>query len=493
MRQVIEFAGALQVALRALQFYSADHPQSRQSLANLDRTARALLGAQLRVTVTLSGGKLLVDGNPVETRAPQIAKIGDCFAQHGVGGVTLTNGFNEREIGELVRVLAMKPESLKEAGGAQKVLEDAGVIHVRLSLVRYEAVTEGEEVVWASSVRLVDPNAHETLPDLLRSFLSQHLVRGDGDGSGPGSASGTGVGSGGGTAAEGGGGSEPPSDAALLQMFNDPANANPDSAREALRKTIAGMQPELQLALLMSIDRLPEGSLREVLKPLAASMAPEIVESGLAGHGEAGLGATDGGGATGDATDFLSRLMKVLPAPDRDVQLLKGRMQELGVTREQLDIVLAVVSWDTLSEDQRLEKLADPKVLFDLAAEKLIEFIRTLLAQRRYADVLALLERYSAGLSNSSLHIRRKTCDVIGQVARFMPSPGTTADIDRLLLKAAFNYLLTEEDYNLQALAADSAAIVAGGFVATGRVAVAHSNLMRAGALLASSSDPAKR
>src|SRR6185369_10740377 len=41
--------------------------------------------------------------------------------------------------------------------------------------------------------------------------------------------------------------------------------------------------------------------------------------------------------------------------------------------------------------------------------------------------------------------------------------------------------------------AAETAAIVAGGFVATGRVAVAHSNLMRAGALLASSTGGTKR
>ena len=528
MREVVEFAAALRTTSKALQFYSAEHPQAVAALAQLDRTAKQLLEGRERIAITAAKGRLVVDGVQLESGSLHVKSLAEQLDQLSIGGVVLTQGLSDRDLLELVRILGMKPQQLSDAGGAQLLLDRAGVVRIRISTVRYEAVTDGEEVVWAGSNPRRDAaaNAADQPPDLsamLRQFLVQMAKS-------PGAASGT-AGAGEGPGAGGGGISTNDEisqmhDAIVIGMQADRFGAQTDSAgRELLREAVAGLEPEVQFALLLSISRLPGGALRDILRPAAAEMATSSFRAGFGRQGGGGGGGAKGdgsspaappaaplsrstgsvvpplagagtgaGGAGGGGTgDFLAKLLGALPEPDRDLELLRGRLEALGVSRDQLDEILGVLAWDTLSREEKLAKAMAGSQLFELPSEKLLIFFRDLLEAKMFVEALPLLDRYSRGLGAPSAFVRLNVCETLGQVAGFIREPGVSPEIDQLLVRTLLNHLVRETESKVQVSAAEAVANLAGSLLATGRVDVAYGHISRLAGVLESVPDAGRR
>lgn len=178
MQEAAEVATALQLSTKALQFYTPDHPRVVEAIAHLEQACLALLAQHPRVALTASKGSLLVDGQPFVTPPGQIKAFAAELEKRQISGVILSAGITRRELLELVRLLTMRPEQIKTGGGADQILGRAEVTHVRISHVRYEAVTEGEEVVWSKSVRRIDgPDATTALPAILQALAAGEEVK----------------------------------------------------------------------------------------------------------------------------------------------------------------------------------------------------------------------------------------------------------------------------------------------------------------------------
>jgi hypothetical protein len=178
MQEAAEVATALQLSTKALQFYTPDHPRVVEAIAHLEQTCLALLAQRPRVSLTASKGSLLIDGHPFAAPPPQVKIFAAELEKRQISGVILAAGITRRELLELVRLLAMRPEQIKTGGGADQILGRAEVTHVRISHVRYEAVTEGEEVVWSKSVRRVDgPDPTTALPAILQALAAGEEVK----------------------------------------------------------------------------------------------------------------------------------------------------------------------------------------------------------------------------------------------------------------------------------------------------------------------------
>ncbi len=179
MQQAAEVATALQLSIKALQFYTPDHPRVVEAIAHLEQTVSALLAQQPRVSLTVSKGSLLVDGQPFPSPPGQVKMFATELERRQLSGLILSAGVTRRELLELVRLLAMRPEQIKTGGGADEILSRAEVTHVRISHVRYEAVTEGEEVVWSKSVRRVDGDPSAAVPAILKAMADGEEVSPD--------------------------------------------------------------------------------------------------------------------------------------------------------------------------------------------------------------------------------------------------------------------------------------------------------------------------
>ncbi|HEX8169059.1 MAG TPA: HEAT repeat domain-containing protein [Thermoanaerobaculia bacterium] len=418
MKEATEFAGALHVALKALQFYSAEHPRSAEALQQVEQSCTALLALRTRATFTSSGGTLLFDGEPLPSPSAHVRGLLGELDRRQLGGFIVLAGVTGRELLELVRLLTMRPEQIRNAGGAEELLRGAEVTHIRMSHVRYEAVADGEVVVPSASVRsdkhiaaVSDPAA--ALPALLQQYLLAQV---------------------------------PPA------QPDETVEASVERAREVLRTAVASLDPLAQLTLLLRATGAADASSRGAMKAAAASIL---------------------------ATDPLRTLVDSLAASNDQARGLRERLADLGVSREQFDELLDAVAWDKLSLDDRMQKLLEGDRIFDFPPDKLQRFIRELLEEGRHAHVQRLLERFVLGLEHDTRVVRRGVCDTLGQVVMFARQPGLSREAEHLAGSAILNHFVREKDARLRIVVAEAVANLVTALVSTGRCEAALRALTR--------------
>jgi hypothetical protein len=489
MDPVNEFATALHFAAKTFQMYTGEHPKSQDAIQLLTRAANALLGTTERVSLLAAKGQMLLQGKPIEPQTIQLRNLAKLIDERDFGGILMVHGVQPHELRELVRVFATRPAQVKDAGGAERMLDRAGVQHLRISKVRYEALTEGEEVVWKSARRadIGVQSVPEDLPTLLRRTLlrmiqdtsSEALGEGDGEGEGSG-------------------------DAEAIAAAIESEGAKPE---EVLQQALAGMQPEIQLALLLSVGRVASPELRAILAPAARQLisAPGF-GSGGEGKGDSGDGGekredadaaamTVDGRALMNESDLLVRLLNALPERDRSLELLRDRLVDLGISRDQLDEILDVVSWEKLTTDEKVQKLLARDQILDFPADKLRLFLRELLEQKRYEDMLRVVERLGRGLRHDSGTIRENVLGTLAYAAALIRDPGASPEIEQMLARLTLNHLLREADPRVQQAAAIAVANLAISYAATGRgdTAVRDLTRLQAAASAMSEQNPAAK
>jgi len=412
MQQAVEVATALQLGVKALQFYTPDHPRVVDAVSALEQACTVLLAQRGRVSFTTAKGSLLVDGQPLDTVTVHVRTLATELERRQIGGLILMAGVRRRELLELARLLTMRPEQIRTAGGAEAILERAEVEHVRISHVRYEAVTDGEEVVWSKSMRRAEAASEssvESLPALLQQFLLQKIATDD--------------------AAEAQG--------VFLSALKADESGESPRAEEILRQAIEGMDPVAKLALLVSLDRLPEGEVRDTFRAAAA--------------------------------DPTQTLLQALANSDEQLSLLRERLTDMGISREQLDELLDVFTWDKLPTDERVAKLLTGTRMFDFPAEKFVRFIRELLELRRGEDVQKLLAVYTTGLGHDTLFVRRTVCGTLGQLALFIKEPGVSREVEQQIGTSILNHFVHESDARMKETLGASAANFVAMLIGTGR------------------------
>lgn len=180
MEQAGQLVTALQLTVKALQFYTAEHPRVVEALMHLEQTYGAVLARAPRVTLTVARGSLLVDGEPYPNPPAHVKMLAADLEKRHLGGIVLLAGASRREMLELVRLLAMRPEQMKASGGADAILAAAEVHHIRLSHVRYEVLTEQEEVVWSSTLRRLqqsgEPVSMEEAKNLIAHTDAEQMI-----------------------------------------------------------------------------------------------------------------------------------------------------------------------------------------------------------------------------------------------------------------------------------------------------------------------------
>jgi len=342
MQQAADFATALQLSTKALQFYTPDHPRVVEAVAHLEQACIALLEQQPRVSLTAAKGNLLVDGQPFVAPPAHVRALAAELEKRHIGGMILVAGATRRELLELVRLLTMRPEQIKTGGGAEEILARADVVHVRISRVRYEAVTDGEEVVWAKSVRHVDANdAATAVPAILQSMAAGDDVR-------------------------------------------------------------------------------PED---------------------------------------------LRMVLDVVANQDEQLTLLRERLTEMGINREQFDELLNIIAWDKLELDQRVESMLEGNRIFGLLPGKFQRFIRELLEADRPQAIERLLEHYVTGLKQDTVSVRHNVSDGLAQIVTLH----LARESEQIVGTAILNHFVKETDPRVRSVIAQAAANLLAMLVATGR------------------------
>lgn len=481
MEQFLDFVQTLNVATKALQLYSAEHPRGSEALNQLHQSVTAMLDLADRVQIIASRDRLFVDRKPVVIRTPHVNHFMKLLSDRSLNGVILHAGVTPQELLAFVNLLNMKPQRISELGGASAVLSDADVTAIRISHVRFEELLDGEEIIDANSAAarggpqsLADTPIQVLLNDLFKPLMQalKASAGADPERETPGfirpETKKPPV-------AQSGPLFDPrrivPFDLTVMEKrMIESGLLNHPEFLEAFSESIVSQEISAQANLLMSRETLPAGPLREVLDMLAPQLVLNII-SGLAKdqlHTESQL------------PDMAAYLYAQLQPRDRSVDRLRSRLDALGIDRDQLEEMLEALSWENLTPEAKLERLSDSRFLFDLRPDRLLKFMRELLVGGRHDDFVAVVERYGAGMMADSADLRRSVTEAFMRVLNWATDPGFLPAEETVIQRLVLTHFLREPDQRLQPRCGDAVSSLIGAWIRGGkfdRVARTLSNL----------------
>ena len=146
MSSFAELAQSIQLALKALAMYTQAHPRCQATLAELHAAVTRWLEAQPSLHIAATNGKLFVNGSPFEGNNLHVNALVRQLAERQISGLVIQRSVAADELGEMLRILTLKPAKLEELGGVAQVMEECGLRHISLSQTQYREVREGEEL-----------------------------------------------------------------------------------------------------------------------------------------------------------------------------------------------------------------------------------------------------------------------------------------------------------------------------------------------------------
>lgn len=448
----LDFAYALEVGLKNAQLYGANHPRSLEALKLLTQSAERFTADHERVQVVAARGRIFLEGEPIDS-SPQSTALMRQLEERKLGGFTITRGARGDELQQFIRILHIKPAQIEARGGASQLLADADVTNIRLTRVRYEELLEGEEIVptaLADGVAGAPPpliggpdDVQAMLLNILLPLLQSGVAAGNVSGTGAAIAAGD---TGGKVVTFPTGGPRPVAplgrDALVaLETGVGGISAQQDIVQEAIRQTVETLTVEQQWALLLSIPQIQNENVRDAIEASALDMMNRVLLDFVQ---------RGGGGAADAIAPVVAPLVAAVPQRDRALELVRARLVESGISREQLDQLLDVLAWENVSTDEKLAKLLDGNNVFRVPQEKVLTFVRHLLGAKRHADAQHILEVYARGLFADSSELRLRVAAGFAHVTGWVTDPGMEPETEALLEKALLNHFMRETDPGIQ-------------------------------------------
>ena len=424
MNSIQELAQSFQMALKSLQMYTAAHPRSQEAVRILAGSVADWLQDRQELQLSVSSGKLFVDGSPVEIKSPHISALCSQFSERQVAGFILRRDVPPDELQAMLDVLILKPAKLEELGGAAKVIEGKKLRYISLSQISYREIREGEggdEEAGGPALR-VQRDAQEPKPaapeplaidiaealDHWRKHLEASLraVQGGLEGDTMGGIPAADLGGLGPGALEAGWGPSFPSPAQL----------------ESLRQALKGLGGEQQLSILKGLNSLP-------LTPAGLhagfmSLTPEIAAQAAAGLLGQGI-------AWAEVETALHGLMSVSPMQRA---ILAGLEGVPGIGADQFERLARRLDWDGLSLDDKLQRALEEGQFLLLSLDQRLEFLRQLLKTGRQEHFMHLLELLLESITHEAAPPREAAARTLANVAHWTGQPEFPAEAEGPML-----------------------------------------------------------
>lgn len=426
-----EFTRMLLKSLRDFQMYGAEHPNWERSLGRLSEAYAGYLGNRAKVQLATRNGRIFVDKVPEDLQNLQVKALAGLFEDRQIHAIVFMAGAMDAELQHLCALLSLKPAQIREAGGPKAYLDERQVTHVQVLATRLEEVTEAGEVL-ASLLETAIP---------LGPLEGGHGAAGEGSGALPPAVPPSGDS---GMAEEGGvvelatrmrhyllslaSGSGSPADLGTLGgMLHGAGFARDGSdaaAQGAISQAIAGLEPEQRMALLRGAGTLGAEPLRRLFGKLVGNQGVdslvELYRRGALTDEELGEAASD--------------LQRASPNPSQWTNHLVEALRREGLTDKQLEDLVDVLTWDSLSLEDRMAKVLEGQRIFEIPAAKVLSLLRELLESGRTGDFLQVLDHYAAGLAFPAVARRAGVAKAFESIADWVDIPGMPGPVMKELL-----------------------------------------------------------
>ncbi len=491
MPNFFETAQALEVAAKALQMYTAQHPRTQGSLEAAKQALKVWIGDRASLHLAVANDKVFADGAKIEGSSPHLKALAKRFADRTIAGFLIQKDLDDADLLSMLNLLLLKPAKIEELGGPAKVLEDGGATRIRVSQTRYKEVGQGGN----------GEDENETAPDIDGSTGSLEDERGEepdrsekATESDPHFDSETDISTLLGPpeqlmdivreALEGVLGTSIASDAqgfvALQPAFLGDLGAMgyqlglgegmPSLAQMGvLRQVLLGLSPEAQMNLLAGIATLPGKP--EGLALGIRELAPELLS-------RASLGMLGQGLPWSHLEGILQDVLRPLPERDTLVRALAIHMRLAGYDGGLAEALLRRMDWEAMTLEAKMVRVLEDRQLWDLSLEQRLAFLRELLDEERFDAFQRVLDRILETLQVEDEGLRLAATQTLSGVTHWIRQPGLPQAIEGLLGQKLQTHFAVEPSPHIHQSATEAISTLLGALVLRGEPAHAQTFLM---------------
>ncbi len=174
--EIVAFVKNLCLTYSHLTYYPSTHPIAVKQM----QAAWAELQAAMRqfgeINISLTEGKLLFFGMPVEERNPVVSKFSHHFETLHIHSIRFRTGILAKEFISFFKFFCQDPKSIEDQGGIEKILKEQQVEHISFNAAVYKVIGEDEKIVKKSEIyRGQSKSDGEAKTEVLRYFLEKIL------------------------------------------------------------------------------------------------------------------------------------------------------------------------------------------------------------------------------------------------------------------------------------------------------------------------------
>jgi len=135
----------LNISRRNSRSYPEGHQVIDAALRKVLTIYAALTRAGVELVIAVAGDALLVGDTPLDRANLVYRDFARALHERGIGALVLRPGLDLRELRSFIAILATKREEIYQAGGIERVWEEAGIASLEVRAIRYELFgsTEG--------------------------------------------------------------------------------------------------------------------------------------------------------------------------------------------------------------------------------------------------------------------------------------------------------------------------------------------------------------
>jgi len=153
--------------IRKASFYPAKHPAVVEAIKNLHACLEQILKDKNNLTLDITqDDKILIDGKVQEERGAFSGSALSYFKEAHIENLTFNLGTSEQELAELIAVLLLGPDKIKQEGDIKKILTERHIQHIQISQFSYVKVKKDEEAL----VEKVKVQEWETLSSRIKKL-----------------------------------------------------------------------------------------------------------------------------------------------------------------------------------------------------------------------------------------------------------------------------------------------------------------------------------
>ncbi|MBI4436693.1 MAG: protein kinase [Candidatus Omnitrophica bacterium] len=428
-----EFLTQQDVALKVLRMFPQGHPQAVSSVSHYFSILEKLLGSHESISVSESGGRLVVEGILIDKEEKRAADFAQNLVSWKVATLTFCRGLTLEELESFLRLLVSKKDLLQEEGALSRFLLEGNIRHIKLDEVRYEKISKGaphkgptsdlSEFILSGYLKNRFPNwvgqsgllkIMSESPKEVAEILEEVSASGEGEK----------------TQAE-----RVSSEIQhLAEQFHDFSKEDWQEFRTHLVEVILAMDPQLRSQVLhyeLISGQSGSGIFDEAVQLFSDEAILDLLEAEARGS------------STGFALrQLIERLLSDPARREKLIPALKERLLQAGIDEKALQWLLSSKNWAELSLQEKEAELlhqALPLYVWIGLEDYLFPFLPDLLAMDRGESVREIVHTLLTGLRDPSLEIRQKVASASQALVSVLSVPE-----GEFLLYECIDFFLTQ-------------------------------------------------